>query len=715
MSLELVLSRIRPDWQDLVEQLQRDLSKRDTWKDFIESSTGQTLLELQAAIGALDQYAIESATQEAFPSTAKNTSSIYAIAQMLGVRLNRKTPAAITVNISAPADVTLAPFTQFTGGGSFFFNRESIVVTPVPTEITLYQGKIQNFSISGTGSDFQAFVVQEQDFTVSDSDVQVLKNNITIDISRAGLWQFKGVDGVQDLTLPNGRAMILFGSDQYGAKPSIADTISITYAVTAGLDGNNLVTDTKKLLCDTDDTVVVTATSNPVGGANETSPMVYKSIAAQTFGTFSSAVTRSQHDAQLFLYPGVLDGISFAQRLVNPRSARWMNLIKIVLLTSSVWNSSQKNTFLEFMQDSAMYSTRFFLEEPLAVEVDIDVEVYCTNNANLSQIKNDVEASLAFLFTAKPKVLNRNVFRSDIIEAIFATNSLIEYVILNTPSTDTYIERVAVATPVPTEVVGAALGKVWQVDDAGPISDQTTNANNSTANDVILFPASDDADDYVAFGMSDKFGKLIFNYATGTAGTVGTVAWEYWNGSAWTALSGVTDNTTGFTAAVADNLTVVWTVPSNWAKNTISGSSLYYVRARITLAYTINPVMTQVFVGGTLTVDQTYEYGIGYTLADGEISPTNWVTQTLDTGYQSINLTWTAPLPTGILSYRVWGRQTINSTPGLLATLPSTQLTFLDSGAATVVPPLIDQDTIPIRYATLGTATVDTKFSTRKG
>ena len=714
MSLELVLSRIRPDWQDLVDQLQRDLIKRDAWKDYIESSTGQTLVELLAAIGALDQYSIESATQEAFPSTAKNTSSIYAIAQMLGVRLNRKTPAAITANISAPANVTLPAFTQFTGGGSFFFNRTAINVTPVPTAVTLYQGKVQTFAVQGSGSDFQAFVVQEKDFAVSDSDIIVLKNNISLNISRAGLWQFKGVDGVQDLTLPDGRAMILFGSDQYGAKPSITDLINITYAVTAGADGNNLVTDTKKLLCDTDDTIVTTATSNPTGGANESPPIVYKSIAAQTFGSFSSAVTRTQHDAQLFTYPGVLDGITFAQRLINPRSLRWMNLIKVVLLTSSVWNTTQKNAFLTFMQDSAMYSPRFFLEDPQAVPVNIDVEVFCSNNANLSQIKNDVEASMALLFAAKPKVLNRNIYRSDIIDAIFKTNSLIEYVILNTPSTDTYIERASIETPIATQLTGAPLAKVWQVDATpGPDAfvDQTTNANNATVNDVILFPATENVNDYVAFGMDDKFGKLTFNYATGTAGAGGTVAWEYWNGASWAALSGVSDGTTGFTTAAADGLNVTWTVPANWAKTSLNGSSLYYVRARVTGTYATNPQMTQVFVGGTLTVGQTYEYGIGYTLSGGEIAPTNWVTVTLDSGKQSINLAWTS-VP-NVTNYRIWGRQTINATPGLLASLPSTQLSFLDNGAATVVPPLIDQDTIPIRYGTLGTLNVVTKFSTR--
>jgi hypothetical protein len=285
---------------------------------------------------------------------------------------------------------------------------------------------------------------------------------------------------------------------------------------------------------------------------------------------------------------------------------------------------------------------------------------------------------------------------------------------LNAPTSDVIVERIAVDRPTAIQVSGSSFLKAWQVDDTGgPVFvDQTTNANDATVNNWVLFPATENVDDYAAFGFADKFGKLTFNYATGTAGVGGTVAWEYWNGSAWTALSGVTDQTTGFTAGVADGRTVVWTVPSDWAKNTLNGTSAYYVRAKVTGTYSTNPIMTQGFVTGTLTVGQMYDYAIGYTLVSptGEIAPTNWVMVTLEATKTSVQLAW--PAVPNVLNYKVWGRQA-SGTLGLLATLDSTALSFTDTGAHTVVPPLIENDTVPIRYCELGTLNIQTKFSTR--
>jgi hypothetical protein len=139
--------------------------------------------------------------------------------------------------------------------------------------------------------------------------------------------------------------------------------------------------------------------------------------------------------------------------------------------------------------------------------------------------------------------------------------------------------------------------QVEQVDGAVFV-DQTTNFNDATDNNYVVFPASEATTDYAAFGFPRQFTIITFDYANGTAGTVGTVTWKYWDGSAWTALGGVTDNTTGFTAAVADGLTVTWTMPDDWAPRDLDdGESLFFVIAEITGVYTVNPVLDQGFIG----------------------------------------------------------------------------------------------------------------------
>lgn len=152
--------------------------------------------------------------------------------------------------------------------------------------------------------------------------------------------------------------------------------------------------------------------------------------------------------------------------------------------------------------------------------------------------------------------------------------------------------------PVQVSALGdTAVGKAWQVSVGGVFVDITTALNNATANDAQPF-ATGAIGDYFAVGYSTTYGPLKLQI--GTAGTVGVVTWEYWNGSAWTALSGVTDNTTSF-KAVAGTYTVVFTAPADWAAKSLNGeTALYYVRARVTTGFTVNPLLTQGWVDGTL-------------------------------------------------------------------------------------------------------------------
>lgn len=142
----------------------------------------------------------------------------------------------------------------------------------------------------------------------------------------------------------------------------------------------------------------------------------------------------------------------------------------------------------------------------------------------------------------------------------------------------------------------------WQFDDSGgSYVDMTTEFNDATSANLILFPATEAVDDAFYIGRSSgTFEQVIFDNAGGTAGVDGgslAVTWEYWNGSAWTALTGVTDGTSNFTAGPSDGQTVSWTVPVDWAANAVNSSTAYWVRARISAgSYSTNPVYDQGYV-----------------------------------------------------------------------------------------------------------------------
>jgi len=161
-------------------------------------------------------------------------------------------------------------------------------------------------------------------------------------------------------------------------------------------------------------------------------------------------------------------------------------------------------------------------------------------------------------------------------------------------------------------------------DDGGATTDETTEATNATANDMTLLPAVPAVNDAYYFGGDATFEGVDLNIGTAGAG-VWTITWEYWNGAAWTALSGVKDNTDGFTAAAGPH-SVTFTVPSDWATTTVGGiATKYWVRGRVSAytSITTQPKGTQTWTeDSTQTVvgDPNPVFSTAWAVASGDIT-----------------------------------------------------------------------------------------------
>lgn len=135
-------------------------------------------------------------------------------------------------------------------------------------------------------------------------------------------------------------------------------------------------------------------------------------------------------------------------------------------------------------------------------------------------------------------------------------------------------------------------------DDGGTYVDESTPFNEDTADDVEVLPATPAAEDAVYFGLAaSTFQQVDLNITTQGEG-VWTVTWEYWDGDSWAALSGVTDGTTGFTAATGVK-SVSFAEPGDWAKVPVDGTFAYWIRARVS-AYTSVVTAPQVGQGWIL-------------------------------------------------------------------------------------------------------------------
>lgn len=118
--------------------------------------------------------------------------------------------------------------------------------------------------------------------------------------------------------------------------------------------------------------------------------------------------------------------------------------------------------------------------------------------------------------------------------------------------------------------VDGALGVVGAIaGDAAVYTDQTDEANDATASDMTLLPATPAVNDTYTYISSVPYNGIRQDITTQGNGTW-TITWEFWNGTAYAAIENVTDGTSGFTAA-AGNHDVTWPIiPPTWAKKTIT-------------------------------------------------------------------------------------------------------------------------------------------------
>lgn len=432
----LTLNPLTQDFEQFSAQFANYLINQPVWKGNLTTQTSQTLIELISAVGSFNQGRVTRAYEDAFSETAQSDDAIRAITQMQGLRMSRKLPVDLTATLTSTIDVTLNPLTQFTISGQYYFNREQInLVANTPLTVVLHQGQVKTYAMNGLGSPRQTFITDEDAFTVSDQDVRVFVNNSLIPKSFGVLWNYRNSPAYGDLTTSDGRLLVVFGSLQFGTTPQVTDTVIIQYPVTMGTDGAGLTLLNRPIAVDGLPELTGTVLSNPTGGGDEQPIQTYKNLSSGAFGTYESAVTKSQYLATVGVYPGIIDSITQAQRDINPLALEWMNVMRISGLTSSPWSQAQKQAYIDHLQKVTMYSGRYVWQDPIPVPRDVSMTVYCFNSAVLSKVQADVELQIQQLFSPRPGLLLTNFYNSDLDGlAKTAGQGAVSYVVIDEPT-----------------------------------------------------------------------------------------------------------------------------------------------------------------------------------------------------------------------------------------------------------------------------------------
>lgn len=437
----LVLSDLTGDVDQFVTQFQQYLQNTPTWVGNLTTQTSETLIELISTIGAFAQGRLIREAEDAFSETAQSDTAILAITQMQGLRIARYLPAGVPGTLTSPVSVSLAPLTQFSAAGSYFFNRDQLtLLANVPLDVTLFEGQVFSYTMNGLGTERQTFVGSQDGFTVSDQDVIVEVNNTIIPKSYGGLWNFGGLPGYADITMSDGRPLLQFGnlggtSGQFGTIPQINDTVVVSYPVTQGASGNGLTTLNKAVSVTGFPLISGVFTANPTGGANDNPVIAYKNVAAGGFGTYSSAVTKSQYQATIATFPGIVDAVTQAQREIDPNDFRWMNVIRVSGLTTSQWTQAQIKDFTNYCQTVTMYAPYFLWQNPISVPNDVVMNVYIFNTALPAQVETNIVTAIQNLFAPRPGILMTNFYVSDLLEAAQESSpGMISYIIPTSPT-----------------------------------------------------------------------------------------------------------------------------------------------------------------------------------------------------------------------------------------------------------------------------------------
>lgn len=442
MTQQIIFSDIDADVTQFKEDLVTALSKNQAWKGTLTTQVGTALIDFVASLGAFNHQAILNAFENCFSETATCDDAIRSIALMQGLRMTRKMPSYIDVSLSCEVNVSIPAYSQFICAGYDYFNREVIDLTSNESkQIRLYEGTVHKAEMSGLSTELQVWSPPETNFQVSDQDVLVFINKESIPVTYSGLWNFKGLPACTDLTSMEGRLIIQFGNLMYGSLPSINDNVLITYCTTNGNAGNNYVTYDKEVSVDGFTQITGKSLTNPAGGADEKTAYTYKNNTASSFGTYGSAVTKSQYQAVVNTYPGVIDAYTQAQREIDPTDYRFMNVIRVTGITNVPWDAVKKQEFCQWCQDQSMYTTRFVWVDATPSVIDVDLELYCYNSAVLSSVKQNVEEAIKKLFAPRAGILMTDFYISDLISAARNADSGVAFVIVNSPVSEMIVTQ----------------------------------------------------------------------------------------------------------------------------------------------------------------------------------------------------------------------------------------------------------------------------------
>lgn len=440
--MSVQLSTIKPDYEDLLAQLQASLKNEESWKDLIEASTGQLLTKFVAGIGAYSQFTIERAIQENFLGSAQGQASVSLAVKDLGVRIQRKQPSKVKADLQRKNFIgvfSIPKYTQFKIEDLFFFNPEPITFNAgqeFATNIELEEGKLEEHQFFSNGSSYQKFFVGSN-YSSSNTRSMVKVNGEEWYKVNGGVWLLPAGDKCySDNTSILGELEITLGSNVAGVIPTANSSIVITNFIVTGLSSNKAVSGLSVALPSNTEITGLT-TTGITGGDNEKSIEFYKEIGSQLGRSLGRTVTKSDYEATIKTYPSVIDSRCVGERDINPGDQNWQSTVGIYLITRHVWSNEEEDNFIGWVESKGIAGVKCVLEPVTPITSDITASVLIDpvyTSETLQQIQSNIVSAINSIYGLEGQRLGRDVYISDIYDLIMSIPGVKHVPTITSPS-----------------------------------------------------------------------------------------------------------------------------------------------------------------------------------------------------------------------------------------------------------------------------------------
>src|SRR5690606_17756205 len=426
------------DFDEAARVFSERLLEEGAWADLHPTNVGSFIRRMVAGTYVAHQQSIMNAARQPFYHTANRDSSIYAIVRSQGIKIPRKTSAAVVVrlhNNSGSARV-VAPYSEHRIGNVIAYNKQQYVISSGATvEVTLTQGEVKrkDFDLDLIPTAYREFLLGEPGFSVTSDLYVYVRDKATGTVyayaeADSALYEYGGEDRVYfETTTATGDVSFIFGDGEYGAALPKNAILSVRYVLTNGQLSNGIMPGAK-VTYSALPTISGETVETSAGGAEQKTAAHYKHVGSRLARAQTRAISPSDIRSRIIDYPGVADCAVLGQRDIAPDDKTWMNTVRICVLplASDSWGGANPNPKSGAWQNFLDYITPF-LHDRLEIQTWNPVKVFVSVNVSIAvhewaadridEVRTQINENILRLFRKRAGVLKRRVTKSDIEKA----------------------------------------------------------------------------------------------------------------------------------------------------------------------------------------------------------------------------------------------------------------------------------------------------------